>query len=153
MVNTKTGYRAYEPGKHVSAEVFEFWPTDLLRIFRKAGVPRKTPPIFDPAANDPGGNGLSLADEGIAPKIVSPMSKTEYFMSPSETMFNNLPLKATVDADVNEIYWFVDQQFIGRSAPGETQFWSLQPGTFQIGVVDDKGRTDTRKVTVGLAIN
>jgi penicillin-binding protein 1C len=81
------------------------------------------------------------------------MSETVYLMSPSEAMFNNLPLKATVDGDVREIYWFVDEQFIGRSDPQETQFWSLQPGTFQIGVVDDKGRSTFTKVKIGVAMN
>ncbi|MEP1789522.1 penicillin-binding protein 1C [Reichenbachiella sp.] len=153
FINTKTGYRAYAAGKYIKTEVFEFWPTDLLKIFRKAGVPRKTPPIYDPAGKEGNSYLLGQSNRGLAPKIISPMSETEYLMSPSETMFNNLPLRATVDADVNEIYWFVDQQFIGKSAPDETQFWSLRPGTFQIGVVDDKGRTNSRKVKIGLAMN
>lgn len=152
-VNTKTGYRSYDEGKDVHTEVFEFWPTNLLKIFRSAGVPRKTPPIFDPNQNRENLNQLTKANEGFAPEILSPMSETEYLMSPGETMFNNLPLKATADADVNEIYWFVDEQFIGRSDPGETQFWSLQPGTFQIGVVDDKGRSNSRMVKIGVAMN
>ncbi|NOQ28170.1 MAG: penicillin-binding protein 1C [Bacteroidales bacterium] len=152
-VNSKTGYRSYEKGIDVHTEVFEFWPTDILKIFRKAGVPRKTPPIYDPNENRENFSQLSKVNEGFAPKIISPMSKTEYLISPGETMFNNLPLKAIVDADVNEIYWFVDEQFIGRSDPQETQFWSLQPGTFQIGVVDDKGRTNSKMVKIGVAMN
>jgi len=152
-VNTKTGYRSYEQGKNTKTEVFEFWPTDLLKIFRKAGVPRKTPPIFDPNQNVNEFSYLSKVNEGLAPKIISPMSETEYFISPGETMFNNLPLKAIVDADVKEIYWFVDERFIGRSDPNETQYWSLQPGTFQIGVVDDKGRSYTRTVKISVAMN
>ena len=63
------------------------------------------------------------------------------------------PLKASVDADVNEIYWFVYEKFIGRSNPQETQFWSLHPGTFEIGVVDDKGRSAYREVKIGVAMN
>jgi penicillin-binding protein 1C len=152
-VNSKTGYRSYQEAKDVHAEVYEFWSTDLLKIFRKAGVPRKTPPIFDPCQNQEKFNQLTKVNEGFAPKIISPMSETEYLMSAGETMFNNLPLKATVDADVDEIYWFVDEQFVGRSYPQETQFWSLQPGIFQIGVVDDKGRSNSRKVKIGVAMN
>ena len=151
-VNAKTGYRVHKKGKNVKAEVYEFWPTDLLKIFRKAGVPRKTPPIFDPNENRKDYNELSI-EKGFAPRILSPMSGTEYLISPSETIFNNLPLKANVDADVKEIYWFIDEQFIGRSDPQETQFWSLHPGTFQISVIDDKGRSSSRKVKIGVAMN
>ena len=152
-VNTKTGYRSHNDGKDIQTEVFEFWTTDVLKIFRAAGVPRKTPPIFDPNQNKKNSNQLTNTNEGFVPKIVSPMSNTEYLMSPGETLFNNLPLKATVDADVNEVYWFVDEQFIGRSDPQETQFWSLQPGTFQIGVIDDKGRSRSKSVKIGVAMN
>jgi penicillin-binding protein 1C len=123
-----------------------------LSIFRKAGVPVKAPPIFDPKENQ-NNSELSVKNKGFAPIIFSPMSETEYLMSPGETMFNNLPLKATVDGDVHEIYWFVDNQFIGRSDPQETQFWSLQPGTFEISVVDDKGRSTSMKVKIGVAMN
>jgi penicillin-binding protein 1C len=149
-VNTKTGYRTHGGGKDVHKEVYEFWPTDLLKIFRKAGVPRKNPPIYDSQEKF---NPLAENNEGFAPKIISPMSETEYLMSPGETMFNNLPLKATVDADVREIYWFVDEQFVGRSDPRETQFWSLQPGTFEVIVIDDKGRSHSRMVKIGVAMN
>ena len=152
-VNTKTGYRVNEEGENVTAEVYEFWPTNLLSIFRKAGVPRKTPPIFDPKGDGKNQGNLSIDNKGFAPKIISPMLETEYLISPSEAMFNNLPLEATVDADVREVYWFVDKQFIGRSDPQETQFWSLQAGTFQISVVDDKGRSDSRQVKIGVAMN
>ena len=149
-VNTKNGYRSYSDGKGVHTEVFEFWPTNMLKIFRKAGIPRKTPPIFDNTQNV---NHINKVNEGFAPKIISPMSETKYLISPSETVFNNLPLKAIVDADVNEIYWFIDEQFVGRSDPSETQFWSLKPGTFQIGIIDDKGRSNSRKVKIGIAMN
>lgn len=152
FINTKTGYRVNKKGKNVKTEVYEFWTTNMLSIFRKAGVPVKAPPIFDPKKNQ-NNSELSIKNKGFAPIIFSPMSETEYLMSPGETMFNNLPLKATVDGDVHEIYWFVDNQFIGRSDPQETQFWSLQPGTFQIGVVDDKGRSTSIKVKIGVAMN
>ena len=152
-VNTKTGYRSHNDGKDIQTEVFEFWTTDVLKIFRAAGVPRKTPPIFDPNQNKENNNQLTNTNEGFVPKIVSPMSNTEYLMSPGETLFNNLPLKATVDADVNEVYWFVDEQFIGRSDPQETQYWSLRPGTFQIGIIDDKGRSSSKSVKIGVAMN
>ena len=152
-VNTKTGYRSYTEGKGIQKEVFEFWPTDILKIFRAAGVPRKTPPIYDPHQKKTDKNQLIITTKGFAPQIISPMSRTEYLMSPSETVFNNLPLKATVDADVQEIYWFIDEQFIGRSNPQETQFWSLRPGIFQIGVIDDKGRTSSKTVKIGVAMN
>jgi penicillin-binding protein 1C len=152
-VDTKTGYGSYVSDKDTKAEVFEFWPTNLMKIFRQAGVPRKTPPKFHPSNlrnHMSFHNGESI---GIVPSIESPVSGTQYLMSPTEEVFNNLPLKATVDADVEEVFWYVDEQFVGRTDPNQTEYWSLRPGTFEIGVVDDKGRSSTRTVVIGVAMN
>lgn len=148
-VDTTTGFRTFkQQGRHIIKRVCEFWPTDLLMLFRKAGIPRKTPPVFDPHEN------LDLlSNSGIPPKIVSPLKDTEYILSQDDESFNNLPLKAIVDADVEEIYWFVDEMYIGKANPDETQFWSLKPGTFQIGITDDHGRSDSRTVRISLASN
>jgi penicillin-binding protein 1C len=27
-------------------EVFEFWPSDMLKLFHEAGMPRRTPPAM-----------------------------------------------------------------------------------------------------------
>ncbi|MBN2009696.1 penicillin-binding protein 1C [candidate division KSB1 bacterium] len=146
-VNTKTGYRTFKhSGPHIQTQVVEFWSTNLLALFRKAGIPRKIPPPFDPNEN------LDLTSiTGTAPTIVSPVTNTEYLMQPDEAAFNNLPLIAHADADVQEMYWFVDQKFIGKTTPDETQYWSLAPGRFQISVVDDHGRSDYRDVHIGTA--
>jgi penicillin-binding protein 1C len=152
-IDKKTGYRQYQAGKNTKTEVFEFWPTNLLHIFRKAGVPRKTPPMFAPQFAGNSKNRMDNQQKGIAPKILSPVSETEYLISPGESTFNNLPLKVAADGDVKEVFWFIDEQFVGRSTPQETQFWSLQPGSFTVGVVDDKGRSSSKKVKVGIAGN
>jgi penicillin-binding protein 1C len=148
-VDTRTGYRTFKrKGKYIKKQVFEFWSTDLLALFRKAGIPRKVPPPFNPKEN------FDLVSiSGISPKIVSPLKDTEYMLRQGEEAFNNLPLKATADADVLEVYWFVDEKYIGKASPSQTQYWSLTPGTFQIGVVDDHGRSDSRKICIGIASN
>jgi penicillin-binding protein 1C len=45
-----TGLRACRAGPGTRSEVFEFWPSDLLRLFAAAGLPRRTPPPFQPEA-------------------------------------------------------------------------------------------------------
>ncbi|MFC2135900.1 penicillin-binding protein 1C [Bacteroidota bacterium] len=148
-VDTRTGYRTFsKKGKYISRQVYEFWPTDLLALFRKAGIPRKIPPPFDPKENFD-----LISGSGISPEIVSPLKDTEYLLSQFEESFNNLPLKANADADVREVYWFIDEKFIGRADPNETQFWSLEPGNFKISVVDDHGRSDSRSVNISIASN
>jgi penicillin-binding protein 1C len=102
---------------------------------------------------DPRENLDQVSNSGIPPEIVSPLKDTEYLLSQGDDSFNNLPLKAVVDADVQEIYWFVDEKYIGKANPHETQFWSLEPGIFQIGILDDHGRSDSRAVRISITSN
>ncbi|MEN8192550.1 MAG: penicillin-binding protein 1C [Bacteroidota bacterium] len=148
-VDSRTGYRTFKKkGKHIKKEVYEFWPTDLLLLFRRAGIPRKVPPPFDPKENFE-----MISATGTSPEIVSPLKDTKYMLQQGEDTFNNLPLKGIFDADVKEVYWFVDEKYIGKANPNLTQYWSLKPGVFQIGVVDDHGRSDSRRINIGIASN
>jgi penicillin-binding protein 1C len=58
---------------------------------------------------------------------------------------------ATTDADVHALYWFVNDAYVGRSAPGESLLWQPQVVcTYNVRVVDDHGRSDQR--ALGLAL-
>ena len=51
MVSSKTGLRACQKGRDTKTEVYEFWPSDILKIYRMAGIPRRTPPPYEPGCN------------------------------------------------------------------------------------------------------
>ena len=146
-INVKTGYRTFiQSGADIKKEVFEFWPTDLLYLFRQAGIPRVVPPPFDPQESIE-----RMSAIGNPPQIQSPLQGTEYMITSGDVLFNSLPLRVTTDADVKEVYWFVDDIYIGKSDPQLTQHWSLKPGVFQVSAIDDHGRGDTRKIRISLA--
>ncbi len=148
-VNKKTGYRTFQSESSIiKKQVYEFWPSDLLALFRQAGIPRKVPPPFNP---DEDLNLLSVS--GTPPEIVSPLKGTQYMLQPGTNNFTQLPLLANVDADVQEIYWFIDEKYIGKINPDKIQYWALSPGKFLLGVIDDHGRSDTRMINVGIASN
>ena len=143
-MNKESGYRMLKQnGTLGKTDVYEFWPTNLLKLFKLAGIPRRTPPPFDP---DEKVNLLEI--QGAAPKIISPLEKTEYILRQGDSVYNDLPLSATTDADVQEVYWFLDNRFIGRAEPDEKIYWPLKPGRFQIAVVDDHGRSDSRNLKI-----
>jgi penicillin-binding protein 1C len=153
LVDDQSGLRACEerPGTH--REVFEFWPSDLLTLFRQAGLPRKVPPSFSPECK--GGESF-----GVRPDIVSPQRGIVYqlrlaHLSQSKegetlelTTDEPIPLKAVADADTQFLFWFVDSALVGKARPGEAVFWKPGPGTFIVRVVDDQGRSDSREVKV-----
>jgi len=149
FVNTKSGYRTFnKEGEFIKKQVYEFWPSELLALFRRAGIPRKVPPPFDPNED------LNLlSGSGIVPEIVSPLKGTQYMLQPGSNSFTQLPLLANVDADVQEVYWFIDEKYIGKINAEKIQYWSLSPGKFLLGVVDDHGRSDTRMINVSVASN
>ena len=51
-----------------------------------------------------------------------------------------VPLRASADADVKKIYWFVNQRLVGETQPDETLTAELKIGINKIKAVDDLGR-------------
>lgn len=125
-------------------EVFEFWPSDLARVFVQAGIPRRRPP----PGHDCAGSQEWL---GSPPSITSPYRATRYTMRLSHPEQVALNLAATVDADVTRLYWFVGNTFLGSAEPGTALAWTPdRTGHFRLSVVDDHGRSDEREVEVAV---
>ena len=151
MVDTRTGQMAcppYDP-RFVKREVFEFWSSDLRRLFAQAGVPRRLPP----PPVDCGAPNANVT--GVAPKIISPLTGVTYQrrLSRSGDEDNDaITLQAIADGDVETLYWFLGTGYLGSSAAGKDFSWKNAPsGRNTLRVVDDHGRTDSRTVAVELA--
>ncbi|MBN1410434.1 MAG: penicillin-binding protein 1C [Spirochaetales bacterium] len=145
FVNAKTGYRAMfnEPGK-TRSEIVEFWPSDLLALFEAAGLPRKTPPPFPPGTTD-------TPAQGKAPEIISPVGKNAYVVRNDTRTYDRIPFVAVTDADCAEVFWFVNENYIGESKTYEPFFWEGEPGLFTVRALDKLGRSDVRKIEIIVA--
>src|SRR5580765_1181383 len=143
VIDTATGQavcQPYDPAK-TRTEVFEFWPTDLAKVFRQAGVPRRAPPPIPDCT--------AAADDGQAPQITSPVRGATYTRRASREGEERIAFNATVDASARELYWFVDDDFVGAAKPGEPLFWQpAAPGEYTLRAVDDRGRADSRRLRV-----
>ncbi|MBL8634919.1 MAG: penicillin-binding protein 1C [Myxococcales bacterium] len=143
-IDQKTGLRAC-PGQAGSlrSEVYEFWPSDLLRLFRIAGLPRRTPPPYVPGCK------LSqVGSQGIAPHITSPLRGVTYTIRPGIDQHDTIGLLATTDADVQEVFWFANDKLLGKSRANVPLLWRPQAGQYVVRVVDEQGRADSRQVLV-----
>lgn len=113
--------------------IYEFWPSDLRKIFSQAGIPVCRPlPV--------GAKKVVLDGiKGAAPQILSPLQGVSYIMHINK---HNPPIvfSATVEADVRKVYWFLNQTCIGGSEPDQPLEWDPSPGRYTITVVDDFGR-------------
>jgi len=143
-VDNETGARTCSYDSSTThEEVFEFWPSDISRLFRAAGIARRQPP---PWAAD---CSLNLqAANGLAPSITSPSARLTYQIRASEAADERLPLIATTDGDVQWLYWFADDRFIAKVRRDEPLFWNPDPGGYELLVVDDLGRSHSRHLSV-----
>lgn len=145
-INNKTGLRACsDDADDVVMQVFEFWPSDIIRLFRKAGISRKLPPDFEPECS------IDMkATHGMKPHIQSPDQTISYAIRSDRLDEEQIPFIAVADADVKKLFWFVDHQYIGYSTNGEPYYWKPELKRASVRVVDDHGRTAVGQISVEL---
>ncbi len=142
VIDTASGRPAcppYAPGA-THLEVFEFWTSDMLRLFREAGMPRRMPPRL-PACNS--------QDSSDMPHIASPLLAVTYTLRSSRPD-SVIALDASVAGDVQSLFWFDGGALIGKVAAGAGALpWRpTVEGAHLIRVIDDQGRTAERDVQV-----
>ena len=148
-VDNQTGLRlsaAPENPAMAHAEVCEFWPSDLAKLFQAAGLPRVTPPDF--AEREHSASVSMSQDASKGPRIVSPKSGLIYHVRVGTANDEVLDLEATAETSREHLHWFVDATYLGVSQPSTALLWKLQPGQHLIRAVDDLGRADSRQITV-----
>ncbi len=143
-IDVETGRPACPPyGPDTRFEVFEFWPSDMLKLFREAGMPRRTPPPLPACASD---DGLE------PPRIASPLRNVTYALG-RPALRDVIALDASVAADVQRVFWFDGSALIGvrRVSEGALPWRPSAAGVHLVRVVDDRGRSAERDVDVQFA--
>lgn len=148
VIDLRTGRKAcapFDPGM-TELRVFEFWPSDLARLFALAGLPRRAPPTPDPRCTHTTAD--AHARDGL--RVSSPLADVTYTLRLSHPE-ESIALRAVAAAGVGKTYWFANTSFVGQSAPERDLPWRPKtPGQFQISVVDERGLSDVRQVRVEL---
>lgn len=140
-VDAASGLRRLQNNGACRREVFEFWPSDVLKLFAQAGLPRCLPPPFSPdCAVD------LLARKGRAPRIVSPSEGAQVAIFSGAGA--DVALEARAEGDVRKLYWFAGAKYLGCAAPNEALTWRAAPGRWQLVALDDQGRSALREVVV-----
>jgi len=141
-INIGTGRPACPPYSPETTrfEVFEFWPSDMLKLFREAGIPRRVPPALPNCAAD---------DNADAPRIESPLRAVSYQLHggrPDEV----IALEASAAADVRRVFWFDGTALIGDLpiSKGALAWRPSVDGAHLIRIIDDHGRAADRDVQV-----
>ena len=142
-IDRRTGLRSCGADADTERVVYEFWPSNLHAVFRRAGIAIRRPPPWSP--------GCSLDDTsatGFAPRIRSPQRSLVYHAAPEGGAQGEVLFSAVADGDVRRMFWFVDHRLVASTVPGESYFWTPRPGRFTVRVVDDLGRADSEPIRV-----
>ena len=142
-IDVATGRRVCEKRAHgsVRRDVFEVWPTDMLKLWSAAGLPRKTPPPAAPGCE------AEQDVPGAPPRITSPLNGVAYTLRPGKGN-ETLAFLAETDGDAHEVFWYVGKRFAGKAPSGRPWLWKMEPGTFVVRAVDDRGRSDAQTLRV-----
>jgi penicillin-binding protein 1C len=139
-VDERTGQVVCGPQPHARQQIVEQWGSDMRRLFRQAGLPRA------PVSAD----GCTVAEQDSAPLITSPLRGVVHTLRSNHPQ--PLVLRAEAAAGTQTIYWFTNDAFVGRTAPGEGLTWlpamAASHRRYTLRAVDDQGHAESREVTV-----
>jgi penicillin-binding protein 1C len=119
-------------------QVAEFWDSDVLELFRLAGLRRAAPPPFAKPCDD-----LEGGDAGAhPPAIASPRAGVSYPVRAAG--HSAIEFSSVSDGGRRRLFWFVDDAYVGE---GATILWPAKPGQFVVRVVDDQGQSAATTLT------
>lgn len=141
-IDIKTGLRAcrHTPPATI-LKPYNFWPSDVISAFKSAGINLKLPPAFKESC-------AAVEDfkQGFAPQILAPSDNSTLLIKNPNT--DKIALQASLDAEANTVYWFINNKFSGSSKAEEIFNAAPIYGKNQIKAVDNMGRQSTINITV-----
>ena len=143
-IDKNTGLRTCHFDDNTRFEIYEFWPSDLLRIFKQAGIQRRTPPFFDPSCSPQGHPGLS-------PQITSPQTGLSYILRTNASEKTQIPFIAVTDAGIETLYWFINETYLAKTRADQPFLWQVKAGKSVVRVVDDHGLSDARDIEIQIS--
>lgn len=145
-VDIKTGLRACRHTPPTTKmEVYEFWPSDILKAYELAGISPKRPPQYKEDCNI-----MDTSHSGKPPIVNIPANGSVYLVRSHNLDKEKIILKASVDADADTVYWFFDNHLVGTSAPEEAIEVPTKIGTIVVKATDNMGRSSISNIQVKL---
>ena len=142
-IDNVTGRRACNNDpKTTHMAVYEFWDSEYLDMFRRAGIKRNTPPPYMDGCNL-----LDVENTENSIIITSPADTTRLVITTgadSETVSFNA-ISETTDA---KIFWFLDDATIGTTHSGETFTYDVPMGTHIVRAIDENGHGTSNKFSI-----
>lgn len=141
MVNTAMTLsycQSCAPANDVIQQVYPIYPPALIRYFEDKKLSYEQIPKHNPSC--------TRIFQESGPRIVSPTDQSEYLIEKEEVQ--QLSLAAEVDENVKEMYWYINDRYIGMAKIGTSFIAPVPAGQVKISCTDDQGRTSHISVKV-----
>ncbi|MBO4626021.1 MAG: penicillin-binding protein 1C [Alphaproteobacteria bacterium] len=142
-IDNATGLRAcsYNP-QTTHMAVYEFWDSEYIDMFRRAGIKRNTPPPYVPGCNL---NDMDETPDAII--ITSPADATRIVITtPGDTA--PISFNAICENSTAKIFWFLDDKTIGTTKSGETFRYEIPMGSHIVRAIDESGHGTSNKFSI-----
>ena len=142
-IDVKTGLRAcrHTPPTTIMKS-YNFWPSDVLQAYAKAGIYLRKPPEFKENCST-----VDIFNQGNPPQILLPTDGTRFLLRSHQLEHEKISLKASVDADAEKVFWFINNKLVGETPAGQILEAKPDIGVNEIKAVDNLGRMTTIKIT------
>lgn len=138
IINKKTGKQVC---KFIEGEskykIISLWPSDLLKLYIRAGIHKHNYSDILTKCNN-------ITSSSGKLEIVSPLKSVNYSIKRD----NKITFSAIAHSSAKEIFWFIGNKLVGKSAPSELFVWEAQTGKIVVHAVDDNGNSDSRKLII-----
>ena len=142
-IDNATGLRACKSdSKTTHNEIYEFWDSEYLDLFKRAGIKRNTPPKYMPNCDI-----NETMDDQIAPVILYPIADTKIVITSDQDYerVGFIALGATNDA---KLIWFLNDKVLGSTKNGEPLEYNVPMGDHKLSVTDTNGTTTEMEFSV-----
>jgi penicillin-binding protein 1C len=121
---------------------YNFWPSDVLQAYARAGIYLRKPPEFKENCST-----VDIFNQGNPPQILLPTDGTRFLLRSHQLEHEKISLKASVDADAAKVFWFINNKLVGETTAGQILEAKPDIGINEIKAVDNLGRMTTIKIT------
>ncbi len=128
--NSESYCRECLPDSGYTAQVINKYEPELSMWYSSRGVTENNIP--------PHSKNCITKKGGAGPKIISPTANFEYLLELGKDQ--QIMLQAAASHDIQILYWFADNTYLGKSVPGEKIFYTVKHNATLITCRDDKGR-------------
>lgn len=133
-IDNKTGLRACSAAPNTThMAVYEFWDAEYLDLFKRAGIKRNTPPPFMPGCDLD-----NISQTTTPPVITSPIDGAKIVIV-SDNDWTNVSFQALAEYNDTTLFWFLDDDIIGTTRPGDVFTHRVPMGGHTIRAIDEMG--------------